>query len=99
VTSQQITGSAAAPVAAEPVHRMKLSIPSSSTFWGRSHRNRWLAVWCTCMAQTNDQTRDPAASVDQHFWGFDYLAVIPITQPAGPVFSQHVADFSRQEAS
>jgi len=57
-------------------------------------RNSQLVVWCECMAQINDQDRNPNARVDWHFWGFDYIAIIPIDQPAGPVFRQHVADFA-----
>lgn len=74
-------------------HRMKLSIPSSSTQWGKGQRNKWLAVWCECMAQINQQARDPEAKVDWKFWGWDYLAVIPIDQPAGPIFRKHVAEY------
>lgn len=90
------------------VHRMKLSIPGGArtgTRWGRGKRNSWLAVWCTCMAQTNDQLGHPgkagdtAAEVPWRFWAFDYIAVIPITQPAGPVFRQHVLEADAREAT
>jgi hypothetical protein len=80
---------------AAPVHRMKLSV----------RRNSRLVVWCTCMAQVNDQVGhpsrpgDPAAPVPWRFWGFDYLAVIPINQPAGPVFRQHVLESTAKEAT
>jgi hypothetical protein len=49
-------------------------------------------LWCECMADTNDQRRNPLARVSLGFWGFDYIAVIPLSQPAGPVFAQHIAD-------
>lgn len=68
-------------------HRMRLSI----------RKNRQLVVWCTCMAQINDQDRKPDAAVPWNFWAYDYLAVIPVTQPAGPVFRQHVAESDAQQ--
>lgn len=69
-------------------HRMKLSM----------RRNSLVAVWCTCMAQTNDQDRKPESRVDWRFWGFDYIAIIPVTQSAGAVFRAHVEDYDARRA-
>lgn len=69
-----------------PPHRMRLSI----------RKNSRLVVWCECMAQINDQDRNPNARVDWRFWAFDYIAIIPITQPAAPVFRAHVQQYETQ---
>lgn len=55
-----------------------------------------LVVRCTCMAQINDQDRKPDVNVPWRFWGYDYIAIIPLTEPAAPVFAAHVAETDAQ---
>lgn len=56
-------------------------------------RNRRLVIYCTCMAQTNDQRRKPEVGVPWRFWGWDSIAEIDVTESAVEVFREHVREY------
>lgn len=87
-------------------HRMRLSIRKRSSLNAVERAKTegfpgqdCLVVRCDCMAQINDQDRAPDAVVPWGFWAFDYIALIPLTTHAQPIFDQHVAEYDARRSS